>query len=53
MVLGDNVISQYVFRHDWYFFAGDNVLDSKDSRYIGLVPDDFIIGIVIPSNNRS
>lgn len=47
MILGDEEIGEYVFRHDWYFFAGDNVLDSKDSRYIGLVPDDFIIGIVI------
>ena len=37
---------EYVFRDDYYFFAGDNVADSKDSRYIGFVPEDFIIGIV-------
>lgn len=53
LILGDEEIDMYVFRHDWYFFAGDNVLDSKDSRYIGLVPDDFIIGIVITSNSSS
>ena len=34
------------FRHDYYFMAGDNVLDSNDSRYWGLVPDEYIIGIV-------
>lgn len=37
---------EYAFRDDYYFFAGDNVTDSKDSRYIGFVPEDFIIGIV-------
>lgn len=25
--------------------AGDNALDSRDSRYIGLIPDDYIIGV--------
>lgn len=36
---------QYIFIHDYYFLAGDNVSDSNDSRYFGLVPDDFIIGV--------
>lgn len=36
----------YTFRNNYYFFAGDNVLDSKDSRYFGFVPEDFIIGIM-------
>lgn len=37
---------KHVFQHDYYFMAGDNVLDSYDSRYWGLVPDDYLIGIV-------
>lgn len=38
--------SVHVFNHDYYFMAGDNVLDSRDSRYWGLLPDDYIVGIV-------
>ena len=38
----------YTFKSNYYFFAGDNVLNSKDSRYIGLVPEDYIVGIVWP-----
>lgn len=38
--------SIHVFTHDFFFVAGDNVLDSRDSRYWGLLPDDYIIGIV-------
>ena len=37
----------YVFKNNWYFLGGDNVLNSRDSRYIGLVPEQFIVGIVI------
>ena len=36
----------YTFRQDWYFFVGDNVTNSKDSRFIGFVPADYIVGIV-------
>lgn len=36
----------YTFRNDYYFFCGDNVADSKDSRYLGFVPEEFIIGVV-------
>lgn len=36
----------HTFRYDYYFLAGDNVLDSRDSRYIGLVPEPFIVGII-------
>lgn len=39
-------IRRHVFRHNYYFCAGDNVLDSDDSRYWGLVPEEYIIGIV-------
>lgn len=43
--LGVDVIKDYAFTKNWYFFGGDNVLSSKDSRYVGLVPEDFVIGI--------
>ena len=36
----------YTFRQDWYFFVGDNQADSRDSRYFGFVPADFVVGIV-------
>ena len=39
-------LKTYTFKHDYFFFAGDNVEDSRDSRYFGVVPDDFIIGVV-------
>lgn len=34
------------FEHNYYFMAGDNVMNSVDSRYHGPVPEEFIIGIV-------
>lgn len=36
----------YTFRENYYFLCGDNVIDSKDSRYLGFVPEEFIIGMV-------
>lgn len=48
--LGETPVLEYRFTSNWYFFGGDNVLNSKDSRYIGLVPEDYIIGVV---NNPS
>ena len=36
----------YTFRQDWYFFVGDNVTNSRDSRFFGFVPADFVVGIV-------
>ena len=35
----------HVFQHNYYFMAGDNVPDSNDSRYWGLLPEEYIIGI--------
>lgn len=34
----------YKFRQNYYFMGGDYVFDSYDSRYWGLLPEDYIIG---------
>ena len=36
---------EYTFNENYYFFIGDNVLDSRDSRYIGFVPEEYVVGI--------
>ena len=41
-----NPLADYVFRKNYYFFCGDNVPNSKDSRYWGFAPEEFIIGVV-------
>ena len=40
------LIKWHIFKHNYYFCAGDNVLNSDDSRYWGLVPEEYMIGIV-------
>ncbi len=45
VLIGGQPYEEYEFRTDWYFFGGDNVLNSKDSRYVGLVPEDYIVGV--------
>ena len=50
--LGGKPLDEYEFRTDWYFFGGDNVLDSRDSRYFGLVPEEYIVGIVACKSGR-
>ena len=40
-------IDSYTFSKNYYFMAGDNVLNSHDSRYFGLVPEEYIVGVVI------
>lgn len=42
----DKQIFWHRFKHNYYFMAGDNVADSNDSRYWGLVPEEYIVGIV-------
>ena len=42
----DNQTATYTFRQDWYFFVGDNVTNSRDSRFFGFVPAGFVVGIV-------
>lgn len=41
-----HLLTRHRFKHDYYFMAGDNVLESDDSRYWGLVPEEYIVGIV-------
>lgn len=47
IVLADSVpIDSHVFKHGYYFMCGDNVANSEDSRYWGLVPEEYIVGVV-------
>jgi len=39
-------IHSYKFTRNYYFMCGDNCLNSKDSRYWGLLPEKFIMGVV-------
>jgi signal peptidase I len=46
VLLDGKPITQYVFKLNYYFMSGDNVFNSYDSRYWGLLPEDHIIGKV-------
>ena len=39
-------LKRHTFTHNYYFMAGDHVMDSSDSRYWGLVPEEYIVGVV-------
>ena len=39
-------ITHHRWQHNYYFMAGDNAIDSNDSRYWGPVPEEYIVGIV-------
>lgn len=43
--LDGNSLRFYRFQKDYYFMAGDNAVHSNDSRYWGLVPEEFIVGV--------
>lgn len=43
-ILDGKPIKFYNFTENYCFAAGDHVIDSKDSRYIGLIPEKFIVG---------
>ena len=44
--IGEKEVDHYPFIHNYYFMAGDFALDSKDSRYWGLLPEEHIVGKV-------
>ena len=43
--LGDSLIQEYRFRENYYFMGGDNMENSEDSRYWGLLPEPYIVGV--------
>ena len=42
--LGGHAITSYRFRKNYYFMTGDKAMNSQDSRYWGLLPEEFIVG---------
>lgn len=42
--LNNKCIAGYRFEKNYYFMAGDYAENSQDSRYWGLLPEDFIVG---------
>ena len=44
--LGDSLIQEYRFQESYYFMGGDYMENSKDSRYWGLLPEPYIVGVV-------
>lgn len=43
--IGDKQVRQYQFQSNYYFVAGDKTENSRDSRYLGLIPEEFIVGV--------
>lgn len=46
LFLGAKFINRYTFQNNYYFVAGDNVMNSSDSRHFGFVPEKYIVGVV-------
>lgn len=42
--VGDSLIHQYCFEKNYYFVSGDNMANSQDSRYWGMLPEEYIVG---------
>jgi signal peptidase I len=42
--LNGKPLDSYQFQKNYYFMAGDRVEDSQDSRYWGLLPEEYIVG---------
>lgn len=38
-------LKQYQFRSNYYFVAGDKTEDSRDSRYLGPIPEEYVVGV--------
>ena len=45
VVHADTVMHSYRFKCNYYFMCGDNYADSYDSRFWGILPEDFILGV--------
>lgn len=45
IMLGDSVITEYRFLKNYYFVAGEKADNSQDSRYWGMLPEEYIVGI--------
>jgi signal peptidase I len=43
--IGGKRADRYTFTENYCFAAGDHAIDSQDSRYWGLVPEKFIVGV--------
>ena len=44
VLLGDSIITRYRFEKNYYFVSGDNMANSQDSRYWGMLPEEYIVG---------
>ncbi|MDR0537310.1 MAG: signal peptidase I [Tannerellaceae bacterium] len=44
VTMDNATLVSYTFTKNYYFMAGDEVLNSRDSRYWGLLPEDHIVG---------
>ena len=44
VLLGDSIIDRYSFKKNYYFVSGDNMANSQDSRYWGMLPEEYIVG---------
>jgi signal peptidase I len=42
--LNGKPLNTYQFQKNYYFMAGDQVEGSQDSRYWGLLPEEYIVG---------
>lgn len=42
--LSGKPIKEYCFQKNYYFMAGDKGMNSQDSRYWGLLPEEYIVG---------
>lgn len=45
VIHADTVMYSYRFKCNYYFMRGDNDADSYDSRFWGILPEDFILGV--------
>ena len=45
VLLGVSLIHTYRFNENYYFVTGDRVTSSRDSRYWGLLPEPYIVGV--------